>query len=548
MNHKRFFNTILLMFLLSIGLKTPLSGGGVGEQGVARSAMVVSEHRLASDIGIGILRSGGNAIDAAVATGLALAVVYPEAGNLGGGGFMVIRFPDGTSTTIDYRETAPLNTHAHSYTDDEGVTHASWSLTGARAAGVPGTVAGLFHAWQKYGSVPFERLIDPAIRLAREGFELDSRDARTLNAFRRSLSLFGESMNVFFPDRKPHIAGDRLIQHDLANTLERIRENGHDGFYRGTTADLIVESMKRHNGWITQEDLLAYNAVERPALRAGYRGYEIVTMGLPSSGGAMLVQMLTGLSSYPVPEHGSDAYYILYAELMKRAYEDRNKYLGDPDYVDIPMEKFLNPEALSERYSTDSQTGHETTHYSVIDEKGIAVSVTTTINSLFGSKLTVEGAGFLLNNEMNDFSLRPGFIDQFGIPGSEANKIEPGKRMLSSMTPTIVLKDGEPVFILGARGGPRIITTVFQVLTNYIDYKMDLGDAVGRPRIHHQWSPDLLEYFPGSLGPAQTIRLKRKGYTPVSRTVTGRVAAISIADGLLHGATTLYTGGGIRGY
>jgi gamma-glutamyltranspeptidase / glutathione hydrolase len=548
MNVLNVYGKSLLIILLIMTSISSAKGGGVGEKGITRSAMVVSEHRLASEIGVQILRSGGNAVDAAVATGFALAVVYPEAGNIGGGGFMVIRFPDGSSTTVDYRETAPLNTNENSYIDQDGTACVSWSLTGARAAGVPGTVAGLLHAWERYGSLPFDRIIDPAITLARDGFELDTRDVRTLNSYRKSLSIFEETEKIFFPEKKPYAAGDRFVQPDLAESLIRIRDRGHDGFYRGKTAELIFETMQRHNGWITYEDLLAYEAIERTSLRTEYRGFDVITMGPPSSGGTALIQMLRLHSDRTIPEHGSDEYYILYAEVMKRAFRDRHRFIGDPDYVDIPLNVFLSPDPDRPEMQSETSAGYETTHYSVIDENNMAVSVSTTINSLFGSKLVVGGAGFLLNNEMNDFSLQPGVKDQFGIPGSEVNMIEPGKRMVSSMTPAILVKEGEPALILGARGGPRIITTVFQVITNYIDYGMDLYDAVGHPRIHHQWNPDRLEYISGSLGPAQVSRLKRKGYTPVRHTVTGRVAAISMENGLIHGVTTLYTGGGIRGY
>lgn len=554
--------SIIAIFLI-ISLSPGLFSQWLGEYGSARSAMVVSEHELASEVGVRILYNGGNAVDAAVAVGFALAVVYPEAGNIGGGGFMVIRFPDGTATTIDYREKAPALAHQDVYIDEDGNLRRDWSLVGACAAGVPGSIAGLIKAWEKFGRLPFADLLNPAINLAKDGFILRTNDVRVIYSLRRQLTRFEETAEIFFPNGRTYRAGDRFVQPDLALVLERIRDQGKDGFYRGETADLIVETMQRHSGWITHDDLANYEAVEREPVRGIYRGHEIISMGPPSSGGVALIQMLQMLENADVSEyrHRSTEHVHLFAEVMKRAFADRNAYIGDPDFVDIPLEMLLSPEhnrAQYESIEADRATvvdetpaireGSETTHYSVIDEDGVAVSVTTTINSLFGSKLVVRGAGFFLNNEMNDFSLQQGVRDQFGLLASEPNKIEAGKRMVSSMTPTIVVHNNEPVLILGARGGPRIISAVFNVVTNMIDFGMQLDRAVGAPFFHHQWHPDRLEYISNALSFGQLRELRRMGHAPVRRRAMGRVAAIARDGDYLFGATTLYSGGGIKGY
>ncbi len=552
---------VLLFFL--VNLSPVLFSQGLGEVGHSRNAMVASEHALASRVGLDVLRQGGNAVDAAVAVGFALAVVYPEAGNIGGGGFMTIRFPDGTATTIDYRETAPAAAHEDVYIDEDGNLRRDWSLVGARASGVPGSVAGLLKAWEQYGSISLSSLLNPAINLAQVGFILRTSDVRTINSLRQRLTRFPETAEVYFPGEQPFKAGDRFYQPDLARVLERVRDNGRDGFYRGETADLIVETMDRHDGWIIHSDLENYQAVEREPVRGLYRGHEIITMGPPSSGGIALVQMLhmlehVDLSGY---RHSSTEHVHLLAEVMKRAFADRNAYIGDPDFVDIPKEMLLSEEYNRSRFQTIDpdraagvdeaaarDEGTETTHYSVIDENGMAVSVTTTINSLFGSRLLVRGAGFMLNNEMNDFSLQPGVRDQFGLMASVANKIEPGKRMVSSMTPTIVVYNDEPVLVVGARGGPRIITSVLQVVSNTIDFNMHINEAVGTPAFHHQWQPDRIEYLSNSISFPQLWQLRSLGHTPVRRRVSGRVVAIARHNEQLYGASSLYSGGGIQGY
>jgi len=554
------FNYLFISFTL---LSVNAVAQGVGESDMARSAMVASEHSLASEIGVNIFRNGGNAVDAAVAVGFALAVVYPEAGNIGGGGFMVIRFPDGEATSIDYRETAPASAHEDVYIDDDGELRRDWSLRGARAAGVPGSVAGMIKAWENYGSLPLETIIGPAIELARDGFLLQTVDVRPIFSLRRQLARFDETAELFFPDDTPLKAGEVFVQPDLAKVLKRIRDNGRDGFYRGDTADLIIKTMEKHDGWITYDDLANYAAVERAPVIGTYRGHELITMGPPSSGGIALVQMLQMLENVELREyvHNSTDYIHLLTEVMKRAFADRNAYIGDPDFVDIPFDKLLSPDYNNELFqSIDpsqatnpgkvaiAQEGSETTHLSVIDEDGMAVSVTTTINSLFGSKLVVRGGGFFLNNEMNDFSLQPGVLDQFGLLASEANKIEPGKRMVSSMTPTIVVHNNELVLIIGARGGPRIISAVFQVVLNTIDFNMQIVDALAAPFFHHQWQPDRLEYLPNAISFRQRSQLRGMGHTPLQRRIAGRVVAIARSGDMFYGASTLYSGGGIRGY
>jgi gamma-glutamyltranspeptidase / glutathione hydrolase len=560
------FYPIVLPIVLGI-ISQPVSSQGVGEKGRTQYAMVASEHALGSEVGERILRQGGNAVDAAVGVGFALAVVFPEAGNIGGGGFMVIRFPDGAATSIDYREAAPGLAHEDIYVDEQGNLRTDWSLLGARAAGVPGSVAGLLKAWENYGSLPLSDILQPSIELARNGFIVQTKDIRTLNSARRSLSRFPETKGNFFPDGEAYSVGDVFIQEDLARTLERIRDHGHNGFYTGPTADLIVRTMEKYDGWITHGDLANYRAVERAPVHVSYRGREIITMGPPSSGGVALAQMLLMLENLDLNRyaHNSTERVHLVAEVMKRAFAHRNAYIGDPDFVSVPLDKLLSIDynrTLFDSVSMEAATpitvegtdifihneSTETTHYGVIDESGMAVSVTTTINSFFGSKLVVQGAGFLLNNEMNDFSLQPGATDQFGLAASHANRIEGGKRMVSAMTPTIVVYQNEPVLIVGGRGGPRIISSVFHTVTSFIDYSLHINDSIAGPFFHHQWSPDRLEYVHNALSFREVRRLRSLGHNVMGRRIFGRIVAIARHGDYLYGASTLYSGGGIRGY
>ncbi len=484
----------------------------------ARHGMVASVSALASEAGVRILQQGGNAIDAAVAVGFALAVTHPEAGNLGGGGLMVIRFGDGRATTIDYRETAPAAAHRDMFLDEQGSPVADRSRIGPLAAGVPGSVAGLCFVHRKYGALPLAAVLAPAIDLAENGFLVSAALERSLAGAVPLLSRFPESMRVFAPDGRAPVEGDRLVQPDLARTLRHIATGGADAFYRGPIADLIDAEMRRSGGLIRKTDLAAYAPVEREPLRGTYRGHEIIAMPPISSGGIALIQSLNILEGFPIGElgHNSSKTMHLMAETMRRVYADRSEWLGDPAFFKVPvgglisksyaaaLRKDIDPARATPSTAVKPGTpaafeSSQTTHYSVVDRSGTSVATTTTINGGYGNGQVVAGAGFLLNNEMDDFSAKPGSPNMFGLVGGEANAIAPGKRMLSSMTPTIVAKDGKPLLVVGSPGGSRIITTVLQVVTNVLDHGMDVQEAVDAPRFHHQWQPD-------------ELRLERQGF------------------------------------
>jgi len=483
----------------------------------AENGMVVSARREASKAGVEMMRRGGNAVDAAVATGFALAVVYPSSGNIGGGGFMVIRSPDGEVTTIDHRETAPSGATQEVFLDETGNAARERSRVGALASGVPGTVHGLLTALEKYGSLSREDVMAPAIRMAEEGVPLPYGVARRFNAYRDDFLQFESTRSYFTkPDSTDRYRpGERWRQPDLAETLRRIRDHGIDGFYDGETADLIVDQMASMGGLIDREDLRDYRSVERDPVSTDYRGYTVHSMGPPSSGGVALAQLLHAAEARDLQAMGyqSSATIHYLGEAMKRTFADRAKWLGDPDAVDVPTGALTDSGYVAERMSTfdpdratptDSVSAGtptvpsesmETNHYSVVDGDGMAVSVTTTLNSSYGSKVVVDGAGFLLNNEMNDFVLKPSVPNQFGLTGTERNLVAPGRRMVSSMTPTIVEDpDGRLFLVIGAPGGSTIISTVFQVITNMIDYGMDVEQAVTAGRIHHQWRPATLHH------------------------------------------------------
>jgi len=534
-------------------------GGNEDTLAAARSAagMVSSASEEATTAGVTMLRDGGNAIDAAVATGFALAVTLPQAGNLGGGGFMVIRMADGRTTTIDFREMAPAAATRDMYLDSSGGFVPERSQLGALAAGVPGTPAGLLLALKRYGTKTPAQVLTPAITLARDGFTVHPRLAADFAAKLADFRRFPSTLRAFAGDSGLPRPGSLLRQPDLAATLERIAANGAAGFYQGRTADLIAAEMRRSGGIITHEDLKNYRAVERPPVIGSYRGDTIISMPPPSSGGVLLVQMLNMIERYDfssIPFHSARHAHIL-AEAMRRAYADRAEHLGDPDFWNVPVEKLTSKDYARRRMSTfdplratpsdrvshgDSSAlyrdsllhAHEspqTTHYSVIDRWGNCVSVTVTLNASFGSKLVVDGAGFLLNNEMDDFSAKPGAPNLYGLIGNEANAIAPGKRMLSSMTPTIVTRRGQPLMVLGSPGGSTIITTVLQVIQNQTDYGMDLPEAVEAPRLHHQWRPDTLFYETGTFTNGAIDSLTRAGYSLVERTEpSGRVDAIRV--------------------
>lgn len=531
--------------------------------------MVGSTDVHASRAGIDILRAGGNAVDAAVAVGFALAVTHPAAGNLGGGGFMVIRFADGRQTVIDYRETAPGRATRDMYLDEQGEPVAERSRVGPLAAGVPGSVAGLTYAHRRYGRLPLAQVMAPAIALARDGFEVSWALSESLAGAQSLLSRFPESLRVFYrPDGTAPQPGDRLVQPDLARTLELIAQRGPDAFYKGPIADLIVAEMERSGGLITKEDLAAYEPREREPIVGTYRGHQIVAPPPPSSGGIALVQLLNILEAYPLRDYGhnSSRSIHLVAEAARRVYADRSKWLGDPDFFEVPVAGLISKayaaslrEGISETRATPSEMVQpgtpldyehaETTHYSVVDADGNAVSTTTTINGSYGNGQVVPGAGFLLNNEMDDFSAKPGAPNMFGLLGGEANAIAPGKRMLSSMTPTIVVKDGATRLVLGSPGGSRIITTVLQVILNVIDHGMTVQEAVDAPRFHHQWQPDVIRLerigFPEDVVTALTAM----GHATTVGDDMGDVHAIMIDDtGLRLGASDPRMDGQTLGY
>jgi gamma-glutamyltranspeptidase/glutathione hydrolase len=540
---------------------------------LAPSGMVVSTDEYASQAGVRILQAGGNAVDAAIATSFALAVVNPEAGNIGGGGFMVIRLADGTTASLDYRERAPLAAHRDMYLDESGELREGYR-EGPLASGVPGTVAGLWAAHERFGTLPWAELVAPAVALA-GGFEVRERQARQIAMGEENLRVFPNTAATFLPGGAPPAAGDVFAQPDLAGTLDRISAQGRDGFYLGRTADLVVAEMERSGGIMTHEDLAGMEAVWRRPVEITYRGHKIISMPPTSSGGATLSAMAKILEGFDLGamEWHSTQHVHLLAEAWKRAYADRNTYLADPDFVDIPLSRMISDEYGAERragISLDMATPSlevgpglgpadegETTHLSVVDAAGNAVSITTTINSFFGSKVTVTGAGFVLNNEMDDFSARPGYPNAYGLVQGEANAIQPGKRMLSAMTPSIVVDpEGELLLVLGSPGGATIITNVFQQISNVVDFGMGIRQAVNAPRLHHQHLPDRIQYERASL-PAEVIAtLEAMGHTVEERYRGGDVyphigdiqAIMRLPDGSLAGASDLRRGGAAVGY
>ncbi|MBS1736949.1 MAG: gamma-glutamyltransferase [Bacteroidetes bacterium] len=508
----------------------------------AKYGAVVSAHALASEVGLQILKDGGNAVDAAIATQLALAVVYPAAGNIGGGGFSVIHLKDGRNITIDYRETAPGAAFRDMYLDKNGNPLMDLSQNGHLAAGVPGTVAGIFEC-MKYASLPFKKLIDPAIMLADKGFAITANEAASLNHTKEDFIKMNTVVPVFVKST-PWEAGDILIQKDLAKTLSLIKDHGQKGFYEGETAALIAAEMKRGHGIISEEDLRKYEAKNRTPVEFEYQGYQIVTMPLSSSGGVILQQMLkmSAMKNISSMQFETPESVQLMTEIERRAYADRAKYLGDPDFYKIPI-KTLVSEAYLQGRLKDYKPGvagssevtkegvihesDETTHFSVADKYGNAVSITTTLNGGYGSRTVVAGAGFLLNNEMDDFSVKPGVPNMYGAVGQEANAVQPGKRMLSSMTPTIVLKDNKPFIVLGTPGGTTITTSVYQTIVDMLDFKMSAIDAVNKPKFHHQWLPDQLDLEKG-FDPEVAKSLIKMGYKIKYRSSIGRTEVIQI--------------------
>ncbi|AZB22660.1 gamma-glutamyltransferase [Kaistella haifensis] len=490
--------------------------------------LVVSAHPLASEAGAKMMKMGGNAYDAAIATQYALAVVYPQAGNIGGGGFLVGVKNNGEKFTIDFRETAPAKASRDMYLDKNGKANTTLSQYGRLAAGVPGSIAG-FYATLKHAKLPMEKLIQPAIDLAEQGFAITEKEASLLNDQMKHFNEHNKIKSVF-QKNEPWKQGDILVQKDLAETLKRIQKYGEKGFYEGKTAELIVAEMKRGNGIITLNDLKNYKVAERKPITFDYKGNEVVSMPLPSSGGILLAQMLK-MASYEnlekYQQNSAEAVQIM-VEAERRAFADRAEFMGDPNFIEDKTQMLISDAYLKNRWKSynknlatpSSEVGKiipqpkestETTHISIIDKEGNAVSVTTTLNGYYGSKVVVEGAGFFLNNEMDDFSIKPGVPNMFGAVGGDANKIEPGKRMLSSMTPTIVLKNGKPYIVVGTPGGTTIPTSVYQSIVNVLDFKLNPNLSVNAPKFHHQWLPETIAVEKGF--PESTIKaLESKNY------------------------------------
>ena len=502
----RIFNKLFLALFV---IYPSQSDASYAQSDVSQDGIVVTQHYLATEIGENVLYQGGNAYDAAIAVGFALAVVLPRAGNIGGGGFMVIYDEDSNDTySIDYREKAPAASFKDMYLDENGEFDILKSTFGFNAIGIPGTVHGFWSVHQRFGSLPWADLIQPSIVLAERGFIMSDYMADTLNKYSEKMSYYDETRNIFLRNY-PNLKKSRLIQNDLAKTLKRIQKDGVQGFYSGETASLIAKDMKENGGLITKQDLLDYKSVWREPIKGSYRGKTIVTMPPPSSGGIHLIQMLNILENFELSnyEHNSYQYVSLLSETMKYAYADRSKYLGDPDFFEVPISEITAKEYAKSISSSIKELGVlpsseispgmyinpesiETTHFSIADKFGNVISNTYTINSAFGSGVTIEGTGILMNNEMDDFSGQPGVPNQFGLLGGVANEIEPAKRPLSSMTPTIVFDEGEPFLAIGSPGGSRIITAVLQIILNVVDFEQSLEEATGSKRIHHQWYPD----------------------------------------------------------
>ena len=519
-----------------------------------KNGMVASEQGLATQVGLDILKQGGNAIDAAVAVGFALAVVLPNAGNIGGGGFMVLHDDKtGKDVAIDFREIAPAKASRDMYLDNQGNVIDGKSLFTHDASGVPGTVAGMEYALKKWGTMPLSKVLEPAIKLADKGFIVSDILAQTLKEEKSTLGKWSSSKAIFFKNGEPLKSGDLLVQKDLAKSLRLIAKQGAKAFYQGEIATKIAKEMQSQGSTMTLGDLKAYKVVERQPIIGDYRGYKVVTMPPPSSGGVHLIEILNMLEHYPIKEDGVNSAKNIHhmAESMKLAYADRSEYLGDPDFVKIPVTGLTSKAYANElaktiddnkaRLSSTIKPGKpqpyesdQTTHYSVMDKAGNAVAVTYTLNLNFGSGIVVEGTGILLNNEMDDFSVKPGVPNAFGLVGGAANAIEAKKRPLSSMTPTIVMKNNKPWLVTGSPGGARIITTVLQSVVNTIDHEMNPAEAIITPRVHHQWLPDELRVEEG-ISPDTIKLLQDKGHNVVTKAPMGRIQIIQADDSGFYG-------------
>lgn len=536
---KYFFLVLLSFSVFAQNTQKPLIEG--------KNGMVVSTHPAASEIGLAILKNGGNAIDAAVAVNFALAVCHPSAGNIGGGGFLVYRDKSGNTKALDYREKAPAAASRDMYLDADGKIIPGKSMTGIFSVGVPGTVAGMQEMHDKLGRLPWNELLQPAVDLARNGLMLTEKEARGLNRQRTEFLRENPDKNYLLSvEGKEWKAGDLLVQADLANTLELILKKKAKGFYKGQTAQNIVNEMKAQKGLISKKDLKNYRAVWRTPVKSQYKYYQIIGMPPPSSGGVALAQLLQMVAPYSLKKWGpaSDSTIQVMVEAERRVYADRSKWLGDPDFVKVPLTELIDPSYTASRMasmnftqatnSADIQAGSftgyespETTHYSIVDGEGNAVSITTTLNNSYGSKVFVGGSGFLLNDEMDDFSAKAGAPNLYGLIGSKANEIQPNKRMLSSMTPTIVEENGKLKMVVGTPGGSTIITSVFQVVLNTLEMGMNMQQAVEYPRFHHQWLPEKITAEPSRFSEEQQGRLKAKGYT------FAPVSGIGLVEGIL---------------
>ena len=523
---------------------------------IAKNGMVASEQELATQIGVDILKAGGNAVDAAVAVGFALAVALPNAGNIGGGGFMMVHDArSGKDIALDFREVAPKGASRNMYLDAAGKVIDGKSLYTHYAVGVPGTVAGMTHALSRWGSMPLARVMAPAIALADKGYPVSITLAKTLDQEKKNMGRWPATQAVFWKNGAPLQSGERLVQKDLAQSLRLISQQGAKAFYEGAIAQKIVAEMAPHANALSLQDLRDYKVAEREPVRGSYRGYQIVTMPPPSSGGAHLIQILNMMERWPMNQWGADSAQSVHymTEAMKLAYADRSEYLGDPDFVKIPLKGLVSKSYASElaasikpqqaRPGKDIRPGRpqpyesdQTTHYSVVDKAGNAVAVTYTLNTNFGSGIVARGTGILLNNEMDDFSAKPGVANAYGLVGGDANAVQAGKRPLSSMTPTLVLKDGKPVLVTGSPGGARIITTVLQQVVNHIDFGMNPAEAAATPRFHHQWTPDELRVEKG-FSPDTLALLRQWGHKVALKASMGRTQTIEIRDGLLRGAS-----------